>query len=248
MVLKLLRRAKAKGKASLPDGMRVYAIGDIHGCDKQLKKLLKAIGKDLEDYDGESHLVFLGDYVDRGPDSKGVIERLVSKKLPGDQHHFLLGNHEEAMMKVMDGKSKRANDWLSFGGRQMMESYGVGKKELYEAGGDVGALLREVMPKSHRKFFEKLELMKQIGGYLFVHAGIRPGVPIDEQEQADLVWIRDRFLKSDRDHGVVVVHGHTISEKPQNKANRIGVDTGCYATGQLTAVRLQGSERAFITV
>ena len=248
MVLKLLRRAKAKGKASLPEGLRVYAIGDIHGCYVELKKLLKAIKKDLEDYDGESRLVFLGDYVDRGPDSKAVIEKLVSGKLPGDKQHFLLGNHEEAMMKVMDGKSKRANDWLSFGGRQMMESYGVGKKELYEAGGDVGAILREVMPKSHRKFFEKLKLKKQIGDYLFVHAGIRPGVPIDEQEQGDLVWIRDRFLKSDRDHGVVVVHGHTISEKPQNKANRIGVDTGCYATGQLTAVRLQGSERAFITV
>nr|WP_246333038.1 metallophosphoesterase family protein [Sphingomicrobium lutaoense] len=232
----------------MPDGKRVYAIGDIHGCIDQLEALLGAIEADLADYDGQSRLVFLGDYIDRGPDSRGVVERLIGGNLPGEKQYFLKGNHEEAMLEVLNGKGKKAAGWLSYGGKEMMESYGIGRKELYDAGGDAGSLLREALPESHRSFFENLRLKKKIGDYLFVHAGIRPGTPIDEQQASDLLWIRERFLKSDKDHGVVVVHGHTITGKPESKKNRIGIDTGCYATGQLTAVRLQGSERAFITV
>ena len=247
-MIKFLRKAKTKGKAMLPEGTRIYAIGDIHGCVDQLEQLLKAIKKDAKDYDGDVRLVFLGDYIDRGPDSRGVIELLTTSKVPGTKQYFIKGNHEEAMLDVFDGRAKKAASWLSYGGKEMMESYGVGRKALYDAGGDAGALLREVMPDHHQQFFRDLRRKKRIGDYLFVHAGIRPGVPIKEQEDSDLLWIRDRFLKSDRDHGVVVVHGHTISGKPESKKNRIGIDTGCYATGRLTAVRLQLDERAFITV
>ncbi|MCM8556613.1 metallophosphoesterase family protein [Sphingomicrobium sediminis] len=234
---------KSRGDAPLKPGKRVYAIGDVHGCDKQLKKLLKRIRKDLEGYEGKSHLVFLGDYIDRGPDSRGVIDRLIAGGLPGDKQHFLIGNHEVAMLQAFEGK---ALGWLAYGGIETLESYGVDKKALF-AHPSIKKLLKAHLPPEHLEFFQSLKHSKRIGDYLFVHAGIRPGVPLEKQKERDLVWIRDDFLKSKKDHGVTVVHGHTITSKPQVKKNRIAVDTGCYATGTLTAVRLEGNAVDFIT-
>ena len=234
-------------KRSLPPplkpGRRVYAIGDIHGCRAQLDRLLDRIAADLSGHDGKSTLVFLGDYIDRGPDSAGVIERLVGGDLPGDRHHFLLGNHEAAMMDAMEGK---ALGWLNYGGIQTLESYGVDRKALFRAP-SMKALVEEYLPEAHLAFLRGLKLKKRIGDYVFVHAGVRPGVPIDEQEARDLVWIRDEFLRSKKDHGAIVVHGHTIAPKPQRLKNRIGVDTGCYASGTLTAARLEGRDVDFLT-
>ena len=228
---------------ALKPGRRVYAIGDVHGCARQLDKLLKRIGKDLAGHEGKSSLVFLGDYIDRGPDSAGVVERLVAGPLPGDTHHFLLGNHEAAMLEAYEGK---ALGWLAYGGIQTLESYGVDKKALF-ATPSVKKLIARHVPPAHLDFFRSLKLSKSIGPYLFVHAGVRPGVPLDAQHKRDLVWIRDEFLSSKKDHGKIIVHGHTVSDKPQHKKNRIGLDTGCYATGTLTAARLEGDRVDFLT-
>ena len=230
-------------RPALKPGKRVYAIGDVHGCDRELKKLLKRIAKDLAGYEGRSTLVFLGDYIDRGPDSAGVVERLIGGDLPGDRHIFLKGNHEAAMLEALEGK---ALGWLAYGGIQTLESYGVDKKALFNTP-SVKKLISRHVPDAHLDFFRSLRTSKKIGRYLFVHAGIRPGVPIEEQEERDLFWIREDFLKSKKDHGLVVVHGHTVSEKPQRKKNRIGLDTGCYASGTLTAVRLEGDAVDFLT-
>lgn len=233
---------KGRGKRGLKPGHRVYAIGDIHGCVKPLKKLLKAIAADLEGHDGKSTLVFLGDYIDRGPDSAGVVERLLSDDLPGTRQHFLLGNHEMALLDALEGK---ALGWLAYGGIQTLESYGVSKRELF-ASPSVKKLIARHVPETHLDFFRSLRTHKKIGDYLFVHAGIRPGVALADQKARDLVWIREEFLKSKADHGLTVVHGHTISDKPQHKKNRIGIDTGCYAGGKLSAVRLEGSAVDFL--
>lgn len=229
--------------APLKPGRRVYAIGDIHGCRAQMERLLDRIADDLDGYAGKSRLVFLGDYVDRGPDSAGVIERLVSGDLPGDKQHFLIGNHEAAMLEAMDGQ---AQGWLTYGGVQTLESYGVNNKKLFRAS-SIREVIEENVPEAHLDFLRSLKLKTRIGNYLFVHAGVRPGVAIKDQEARDLLWIRDEFLKSKKDHGVIVVHGHTIAAEPQHRKNRIGVDTGCYSSGTLTAVRLEGDSVDFLT-
>ncbi|WP_265562381.1 metallophosphoesterase family protein [Sphingomicrobium arenosum] len=234
---------KATSPPPLKAGRRVYAIGDVHGCRDALDRLLDMIADDLDGHAGKSSLVFLGDYIDRGPDSAGVVERLVGGDLPGTNQHFLLGNHEAAMLDAAEGK---ALGWLAYGGIQTMESYEVTKKELFKVP-SVKKLIAEHVPDAHLDFFRSLKTHKKIGDYLFVHAGIRPGVPIEKQKKRDLVWIREDFLGSKVDHGVMVVHGHTVSAKPQKKKNRIGVDTGCYASGRLTAVRLEGSAVDFLS-
>ncbi|MCJ8192020.1 metallophosphoesterase family protein [Sphingomicrobium aestuariivivum] len=239
---RLLRNDKVR-PAPLKEGRRIYAIGDVHGCAKPLDKLLGRIADDLRGHKGKSTLVFLGDYIDRGPDSAGVIERLVGGDLPGTNAHFLLGNHEAAMLEAAEGK---ALGWLAYGGIQTMESYGVTKRDLFNVP-SIKKLIAEHVPDAHLDFFRSLKTHKQIGDYLFVHAGIRPGVPIEKQKKRDLVWIREEFLSSKADHGVRVVHGHTVTEKPQKKKNRIAIDTGCYASGRLTAVRLEGHEVDFLS-
>ena len=236
-------KSVATSAPPLKPGRRVYAIGDVHGCAKQLNRLLKRIDADLDGYGGKAHLVFLGDYIDRGPDSAGVVERLVAGDLPGMKQHFLVGNHEIAMLEALEGK---ALGWLAYGGIQTLESYGVDKKALFNTP-SVKKLIARHVPDTHLDFFRSLKVSKKIGDYLFVHAGIRPGVPLSEQKDRDLIWIRDDFLKSKKDHGVIVVHGHTVSDKPQRKKNRIGVDTGCYASGTLTAVRLEEDRVDFLT-
>ncbi|MCJ7420317.1 metallophosphoesterase family protein [Sphingomicrobium astaxanthinifaciens] len=237
------RAGKPSGPVPLKPGRRVYAIGDIHGCRAELDRLLDRIAADLAGHDGKSTLIFLGDYIDRGPDSAGVVDRLVGGALPGSNQHFLLGNHEAAMLEAAEGK---ALGWLAYGGIQTMESYGVTKRELFKVP-SVKKLIAEHVPRAHLDFFRALKPYKKIGDYLFVHAGIRPGVSLDKQKKRDLVWIREEFLESKADHGMVVVHGHTITSKPQHKKNRIAIDTGCYASGKLTAARFEGDRVDFLT-
>ena len=247
----LLQRKSAKSKARIyrvPEALRVYAIGDIHGCVVELRSLLERIRSDCEGYGGDIQLVFVGDYVDRGPSSKAVIDLLLSGELPGRNARYLMGNHEEAMLQVLDGDTESLSGWLRFGGMQTLESYGISRAEIYRAGIDLPALMREAVPPAHGAFLRALEDQVRIGDYLFVHAGIRPGTPLGEQDAFDLRWIREEFLLDDEtDHGVMVVHGHTISEAPDVRANRIGIDTGCYSSGRLTALVLEGEERRFLT-
>ncbi|MEQ7872945.1 metallophosphoesterase family protein [Sphingomonas sp. ASV193] len=230
--------------------MRVYAIGDIHGRSDLLDQLLSRIRDDLREAPPRRHaLVFLGDYVDRGPDSAGVIERLValSRDHKG-QAVFLMGNHEEVVQRILAGEPRLFEDWMRFGGRECLASYGIAPESLSGMGRETrAALIREAIPEGHRRFLDELIDTVRIGDYLFVHAGIRPGIDLGDQVQSDLRWIRAPFLDDqDTDHGAVVVHGHTVTEAVEWRGNRIGIDTGAYASGRLTALVLEGRERRLI--
>lgn len=249
----LFRRAAKSKKASrcVPNATRVYAIGDIHGCLDALDRLLSAIADDATDFPGQLRLLFLGDLVDRGPDSAGVIDRILHGPYPGalERSHpeVLMGNHEEAMLAAYDGESD-VRGWLNYGGVQTLESYGISRADHFSRGFDLGRRMHELIPAEHIAFLRGRPDHVRVGDFLFVHAGIRPGVAIERQHPADLRWIRSGFLDSDTDHGMTVVHGHTISDAPQQLANRIGIDTGCYAGGELTALVLEGAEQRFIQV
>lgn len=251
-MLKFLGRSKAKEPISKrfqgPQGERVYAIGDVHGCRSELELLLQRITDDISGAGGPAHLVFLGDYVDRGPDSAGVLGRLVDGPLPGTRHSFLMGNHEEAMLSVLDGELETLPGWLRYGGVETLESYGIARTDILRLGSDLPRHIREVIPRAHIDFLRACEDYVEAGDYLFVHAGIRPGISLAEQEPSDLRWIRSGFVDDDQtDHGVLVVHGHTITDEPETKPNRIGIDTGCYRSGRLTALVLDGAHRRFLS-
>ena len=232
----------------MPDGQIVFAIGDIHGCRSHLELLLERISDEISYSSASAKLIFLGDYVDRGPDSAGVLERLASGPLPGDSQAFLIGNHEEAMLAVLDGDMESLSGWLRYGGRETLESYGIGRAEVMQLGADLPERMREAIPASHVDFLRRCQDYVLLGDYLFVHAGIRPGVPLSEQDTADLRWIRSGFLDDDStDHGMMVVHGHTIVDEPETMSNRIGIDTGCFQTGRLTALVLEGRQRRFLS-
>ena len=230
----------------VPTGVRVYAIGDIHGRADLLDQLLEAIRADSEARDPKRRiLVILGDYIDRGPDSAGVLDRLESLRQSDEEAYFILGNHEEAFLRVLGGDEEVMADWLRFGGRECLASYGA-DPEAIAPGVRPADWLAGIVPHRHRMFLEACEDSVSIGDYLFVHAGIRPGAPLSEQVQHDLRWIREPFLRSTADHGAVVVHGHSISEEVDWRSNRISIDTGAYRSGVLTALVLSGSRRRIV--
>lgn len=229
-------------------GYRAYVIGDIHGRLDLLDQLLDRIEQDrAERPRRKTLLVFLGDLIDRGPSSAHVIERLRSYHADGVRTVFLLGNHEEVLLRVLEGDGSLVRNWLKFGGAQCLKSYGVDPRRVpAEDEAQAVAMVRKAIPREHRQFLESFVDTCRFGDYLFVHAGIRPGVAVDQQLQADLRWIREPFLLDETDHGCVVVHGHTISPSVEERANRIGIDTGAYKTGVLTALAIDGTERWFL--
>ncbi|MEM9288900.1 MAG: metallophosphoesterase family protein [Pseudomonadota bacterium] len=228
---------------------RVYAVGDIHGRLDLFDSLLKAIRKDLKGFDGASELVLLGDYVDRGFDTKGLIDRLLDGDLPCERHVFLRGNHEDAMLAFAEG-GRGSEGWLSYGGVETLESYKIKASQMLNDEDDPLAALRKAMKKSiptaHLHFLRGLPYSHVHGDYLFVHAGIRPKVALKAQSVDDYMWIRDEFLNYRKPFERFVVHGHTISEKPDIQPNRIGIDTGAYRTGVLTCLVLEGVAQRFI--
>jgi serine/threonine protein phosphatase 1 len=229
-------------------GYRAYAIGDIHGRLDLLEQMLAKIHAELQRRPARrTLLVFVGDLIDRGPSSAQVIERLRTYRREGIQPVFLLGNHEEVLLRILRGDDSLIASWLEFGGLQCLQSYGVDATRLSGRSDDeLVEIIRGAVPASHVEFLESFIDSCRFGDYLFVHAGIRPGVEIEQQRQADLRWIREPFLFDDTDHGFVVVHGHTISSEVEERPNRIGIDTGAYRTGVLTAVAIEGSERWLI--
>jgi len=239
------------GAAVEPDGVRVYAVGDIHGRVDLLNSLLDLISDDVTAEAGEAEvtLVFLGDYVDRGPDSRLVIETLRQlKAYAGDRVSMLKGNHEEALLGFIADPASGPL-WTDFGGRETLRAYGVNPPHLRadtEGWIEARDAFVAAIPDDHMRFLESLRLTETIGDYLFVHAGVRPGVPLSDQKEKDLLWIREEFLQSRRALDQMVVHGHTPTEKPEIMNGRIGVDTGAYATGVLTALVLQGETRSFL--
>ena len=249
-VLKRLRRpapAEAPARiARVPEGERIYAVGDIHGRLDLLDDLLARIdADDAARPAAKTTLILLGDLVDRGLDSAGVVERACHLAAAGDRFHAIKGNHEELMLDAHDGDEVKLRIFLRAGGIQTLESYGVDLRDLPE-GREPEALIermRAAIPPTHVAFLRAMADKVLIGDYLFVHAGIRPGVPIDDQVVEEMRWIRDPFLDYRGDHGVVVVHGHSIFEQPALRPNRLGIDTGAYFSGVLTAIGLEGEER-----
>ncbi len=226
--------------ASLPSGRRVYAVGDIHGCLDRLVALHERICADLAARPVERPLVLhVGDYVDRGPDSAGVVRHLL-RGFPGAEVVNLIGNHEHMMLDALDAADPGAFDhWMQNGGRASLRSWGV-------PNGAERRGLRDLIPAEHLWFLHSLSLYHGEGGYLFVHAGIRPGVPIEDQSPVDLMWIREPFLSWTGDLGVVVVHGHSPMEGPVVKSNRIGIDTGAVLGGPLTCAVLELDRLEFL--
>lgn len=229
-------------------GYRAYVIGDIHGRLDLLDEILADIERERAERPArKTLLVFLGDLIDRGPQSAQVIDRLRTFSCDGVGTIFILGNHEEVLLRILDGDTWLIRSWLQFGGTQTLQSYGV--DPLTVAGkSDERALaaIRSAIPKAHQEFLRSFVDTCRFGDYLFVHAGIRPGVPVEEQLQDDLRWIREPFLEDESSHGFIVVHGHTISPEVEERANRIGIDTGAYRTGVLTALALEGSLRWYL--
>lgn len=239
------RAAAASPAATIPDGERVYAIGDVHGCDALLEQLLDKIdADDAARPPAKTTLILLGDLVDRGPNSAGVIKRLRHLAATRPMTRFLLGNHEEVFRSALDGEPKALRLFCRIGGRETVLSYGVDaaayERMDYE---DLVTALDQVVPAEHRTFLDTFEDMIVIGDYAFVHAGIRPGVPLALQRSSDLRWIRDPFLDHAGTLEKIIVHGHTISDDVDVRRHRIGIDTGAYESGCLTAMGFEGGMR-----
>ena len=237
---------KKSGKPSVPGGQRVYAVGDIHGRDDLFEALIDAIEDDIAASDpAEVTVILLGDLVDRGPDSAGVIKRARKWQKRRDVR-ILYGNHEEMFVNSFEDVDTLRH-FLRHGGRETLMSYGITRKDISQSSlEEAQALMVETVPQKHREFMQSFEDMIAIGDYLFVHAGIDPGVALDKQKARHLRWIREPFLSHEEDFGCMVVHGHTITDEPDEMNNRIGVDTGAYASGRLTALVLEGKKRRYI--
>ncbi|MGF1453926.1 MAG: metallophosphoesterase family protein [Alphaproteobacteria bacterium] len=251
-MLSLLNRSNNQGKpdCAVPEGERIYAVGDIHGRVDLLSRLMWGIEADMRSFTGERmRLVFLGDYVDRGPKSRETLDKLLEIKDRYEHATFILGNHEEAMLNFLQDP-KGGDVWLDFGGLETLDSYGVAPPNprssplALESARDA---LQGAVPEAHIEFLEELEVSATYGDYFFVHAGVRPGIALESQDRNDLLWIREEFLSSDWSPGKIIVHGHTPGEKPALSRWRIGVDTGAYATGRLTSVVLEGTTRRFLS-
>lgn len=233
---------------AIPDGHRVYAIGDVHGHDDLLGELLATIEADNRARNAAGvTIVFLGDLIDRGPQSAAVIERLRHYRPSGVRVEFLMGNHEEVLLRILDGESALVADWLRFGGAQCARSYGLSSSSLARMPAEKAiSALRSAIPAEHQAFLAGFSDTFGAGDYLFVHAGIRPGVPLGQQVQADLRWIRRPFLDHPGRHEAMIIHGHTIAAEVEEAPGRIGIDTGAYVHGVLTAIGLERDQRWYL--
>ncbi|WP_417610206.1 metallophosphoesterase family protein [Parasphingorhabdus sp.] len=251
MLKRLLRRqkpAKPIDSATVPEGRRVYAIGDVHGRNDLLQALLTKIIKDDQERGlAESEIIFLGDLVDRGPDSAGVLDTAMRLMAERGNVRFLMGNHEEVYLAAATGDEKSVRFFNRIGGRETILSYDITMQEYIEL--DMTQLAERVpqlLPQSHVDFVASFENQIIIGDYAFVHAGVRPGVPLSEQREKDLRWIREDFLSTSEPYEKVIVYGHTINDDVLETGTRIGIDTGAYYSDKLTALGLQGSDRWYL--
>ncbi|MCJ2187941.1 metallophosphoesterase [Novosphingobium beihaiensis] len=242
----LLARAPATKPRSVPEGERVYAIGDIHGRIDLFENLIRMIEQDdMARGTARTTVVLLGDLVDRGPDSAAVVARARDWGRTR-AIEYIQGNHEE-MLLASRTKVDALRGFLRFGGRETIQSYGVGPEAIFAADfEELQALMNAAIPQDDVDFLDSFKKMVRIGDYLFVHAGIHPDTPLEEQRGRDCRWIREPFLSHKGDFGVCVIHGHTITETPDVCPHRIGIDTGAFVHGTLTAIGLEGTERWFL--
>ncbi len=245
---KTARQSEAASRIRrVPEGQIVYAIGDIHGCLAELDAVLGRIAEDIASTPQcAPTLVLLGDYIDRGPNSAGVLERLAGSELPAPVV-ALRGNHEQMLERFLDN-ARFLDQWRQFGGLETLHSFGVPvhgirSGEQYE---EAQSLLRTRLRPDILAFLASTRTHHVLGDYFFCHAGIRPGIPLERQSEADLLWIREDFLKSNADHGKMIVHGHSPVEHAEMHPNRINIDTGAYLTGSLTCLVLEGEMRRLL--
>jgi serine/threonine protein phosphatase 1 len=226
---------------------RLYVIGDIHGRLDLLDRLIVKINSDAKEHAADCLTVTLGDYIDRGPKSRGVLDRLLSNPFPGP-YIALRGNHE-ALLETFLHDPSIGDQWRSLGGLETLHSFGVQAASLKVGGNYISAAeqLLASLSAEQMKFLASLRMSLTVGPYFLCHAGVRPGVPLEHQRDEDLLWIRDEFLDSQTDFGKIVVHGHTPVVKPESLPNRINIDTGAFATGRLTCVVLEGEDRRFLS-
>ena len=241
-------RSQAGGH-TVPEGQRVYAIGDIHGRLDLLDALLEQIRADDEARGGaETQLIFLGDYVDRGPSSKQVVDRMIELRDGPTPTRFLVGNHEQLFLNSLAGDQRTMRVFIRNGGKETLFSYGIDSTDYSSSSlQQLIDLMGQLVPPEHVSFISSLEHMIEVGDYLFVHAGIRPGLALEAQSTSELCWIRGEFLNHRDSFGKMVVHGHTIRDEPEVRSNRIGIDTGAFHSGRLTALGLEGGERWFLS-
>ncbi len=232
--------------------VRVYVIADIHGRVDLLRALLVAIREDATQHPNAScTLITLGDYIDRGSDSRAVVDQLLDPPLPSFARHYLKGNHEDMLLKFLEDPQETGPHWIRNGGDATLMSYGIASETAWDRKNFSGWFeLRQAflhrLPQEHRRFFRSLRLCYQTQDYFFVHAGVRPDITLREQTAEDLLWIRDDFLNDSQDFGKIIVHGHTIVKKPEIKHNRIALDTGAVYTGKLTCLVLQDQSPYFL--
>lgn len=228
-------------------GMRLYIIGDIHGRSDLLDQMVGRIHDDVASHgEADCLTVTLGDYVDRGRDSRGVLERLSRNPFP-TRYVALKGNHE-ALLEMFLTNPAIGGQWRHLGGLATLASYGVSVQEVMKGRGfeEAAHALRAAIPQHHQQFLSALEPFVSIGRYYLCHAGVRPGIPLAEQNIEDLMWIRGEFLNSDASFEKLIIHGHTPNEMPEIRSNRINLDTGAFATGRLTCLVIEGEQTRFI--
>jgi len=245
---KLFGRSGTRTKPFVPDGLRIYAVGDVHGRFDLLQQLTGLIERDLKQHSIERSLeIYLGDYVDRGPESRAVLDYLSSAPSICDQRLCLKGNHDDIFQSFLHD-STVLMDWRGLGGLETLFSYGISPPMTRDPDLAVKCQkqLLDIIPEGHVAFLRGLPLRAEFGSYLFVHAGLRPDRSKDSQNDDDLLWIREPFLSSRRDFGCIVVHGHTPRDNYEIRPNRINVDTGAYLSGRLTCAVLEGNATRFI--
>ena len=234
--------------SSVGDDVRVYAIGDIHGRLDLFDRLMAMIDQDDANRPPlPRQLILLGDLIDRGPQSAQMVDRAMTLAQSAENVRFLKGNHEELFVAAACGSAQHAGFFRRIGGVETLASYGLAASECMAMDDDALAqwMLAHV-PRDHVDFVDQFEDMLAVGDYLFVHAGVRPRVRLEAQRPADLHWIRGEFLTDGGDHGRMIVHGHSITDEVDEQSNRIGIDTGAWRSGKLSAIGLQGAERWFL--
>lgn len=235
-------------EATLPTGLRVYAVGDVHGCAGLLADMLEKIEDDAGGHPPDQwRIVMLGDYTDRGPHSRQVLDMLAAR-MDDPRFVFLRGNHDEWLERFLAEPEEVGDSFLYWGGMETLESYGIRTYGEAVTNSELSSELNRRFPAAHRRFLSRLQYSYSLGDYFFVHAGVRPGVALASQSPRDLMWIRDEFNHFEGSFGKIVVHGHTPHDDVEILANRINVDTRAFASGVLSAVAMEANRRRILQV
>lgn len=245
-LIDLAHRLFRSSQVSTPADTRIYVIGDIHGRCDLLKEMQEKINDDIYNSENISKIikVFLGDYIDRGEQSRQVIDFFLQDRQQETESIYLKGNHEATLLKFLCDPGILSS-WQNFGGLETLHSYGVRLAGMKESGGfeTIRQQFLDLLPREHFDFYHSLQKSVSLGDYFFCHAGVKPGVSLEKQREEDLIWIREEFLESNADYGKVIVHGHTPVNQPEIWKNRINIDTGAYLSNKLTCLVLEGDSK-----